>query len=268
MRYWAEVARRAWVEAAKTLKVDTRKLLMILVLGQAVIGAIIYLALGAENLPENILARCATIAAPLLLFVPLFLWEFISQPPKMHAEQAAALQREAAEKENVLRSVASTSSARDSTILDLQEENAALKAQVSEMRRNTDADYPFDAAQRSALIAFLSTVPDEARFPVEVRHSAFGGNPDYARRMARALKEADWNARAKPDFNVQPTNGGIHVVSWLDQNFEPDTAPAAGALLVREALTAAGVRFSVDRFARPSEPEPPPWRFFVFPPEG
>ena len=80
MAYWAKVARRAWLEAAKTLKLDSRKLFIVLVLGQVVVGAIIYLALGADDLPENLLARGATIAAPLLLFVPLFIWE--SSPPR------------------------------------------------------------------------------------------------------------------------------------------------------------------------------------------
>ncbi|WP_043343183.1 hypothetical protein [Belnapia moabensis] len=60
MAYWGEVARRAWREAAKTVKLDSRKLLMVLVLGQAVVGLMIYLALGVENLPENVIARGAT----------------------------------------------------------------------------------------------------------------------------------------------------------------------------------------------------------------
>lgn len=93
MDYWAEVARRAWSEAAKAVKLDSRKLLIFLVLGQILIGAMIYFALGPENLSENLLVRCATIASPILLFIPFFVWEFISTPPKMHAEQDAALRR-------------------------------------------------------------------------------------------------------------------------------------------------------------------------------
>jgi hypothetical protein len=71
MAYWGTVARRAWFETAKTVKLDSRKLLMVLVLGQVVIGTILYLALGSENLPANVFARAATIAAPFLLFVPV-----------------------------------------------------------------------------------------------------------------------------------------------------------------------------------------------------
>ena len=89
MGYWRAVARRAWEEAAKVVKLDSRKLLMVLLLGQIANAVLLVLFLGTENLPENLWARAAAFASPFLLFVPFFLWEFFATPPKMHAEQLA-----------------------------------------------------------------------------------------------------------------------------------------------------------------------------------
>lgn len=264
MNYWAEVTRRAWGEAAKTVKLDSRKLVMVLVLGQITVGTIIYLALGAEGFSENLLARSAAIAAPMLLFVPLFVWEFISAPPKMHAEQAAEIQRLTAESDDALR-IATSLPARDSTILDLQEQNAALKTEMSAIRQRTDADYPFNTAQRAALIAILSEVPAEARFPVEVRHAGFGGTSDYARRMARAFREASWSVEVVPDPMVNATNAGIHIATQQDADGKLDPLPDAGEVL-RAALTGARLQFQLSGLEPAEEPWRPSWVFFVFQP--
>lgn len=264
MAYWAEVARRAWIETAKTVKLDSRKLLMVLVLGQVVIGTILYLALGVENLPGNVLARGATIAAPFLLFVPLFIWEFISSPPKMLAEQVALLHRASVEKDKAQAAITRPSGC-DSTILNLQEENAALRAQVSELRHSTDADYPFDMRQRTALVAFLSKFPAEARFVVAVRHSGLSGSSDYARRMARAFREAGWDAQVTPDLMIQPTNEGVHLASCRASTGELDPLSANGELL-RDALNEAEIKFSLSGHAWPDDLEKPSSLFFVFPP--
>lgn len=238
---------------------------MVLLLGQVVIGTILYLALGPENLPANVLARVATIAAPFLLFVPLFMWEFISSPPKMHAEQVALLQHAAVEKEDALQAAITSPSRRDSTILNLQEENAVLRAQVSELRHSTDADYPFDTRQRAALVAFLSKVSAEARFVVAIRHSGFSGNSDYARRMARAFREAGWDAQVTPDLTMQPTNEGVHIASCRASTGKLDPLSASGELL-RDALNAAEIKFSLNNYAWPDDIEKPLALFFVFPP--
>ncbi len=72
MGYWREVACRAWRESAKAVKLDSLQLLMVLILGQIIIGFVLYLALGIENLPANLWAGVGTLAAPILLFIPFF----------------------------------------------------------------------------------------------------------------------------------------------------------------------------------------------------
>lgn len=261
MAYWAEVARRAWFETAKTVKLDSRKLLMVLLLGQIVIGAILYLALGVENLPGNMIARGATIASPFLLFVPFFIWEFISVPSKMHVEQAALLQRVTDEKKEALKAAVTSPSGRDSIILNLQEENAVLRAEASELRHSTDAEYPFDMRQKAILVAFLSKVPAEARFVVAVRHSGFSGNSDYARRMARAFREAGWDAQVTPDVMTLPSNEGIYFASCRDSMGRLDPLSASSELL-RDALGAAEIKFSLGGYAWPDDLEKPSLLFF------
>jgi hypothetical protein len=183
----------------------------------------------------------------------------------MHAEQVALLQRVAAEKEEFLQVAITSPLGRDSTILNLQEENAALRGQVSELRHSTDADYPFDTRQRATLVAFLSKVPVEARFVVAVRHSAFSGSSDYARRMARAFREAGWDAQVTPDLMVQPTNEGVHLASCRASTGELDPLSSNGELL-RDALNGAEIKFSLSDLEWTDDLEKPSSLFFVFPP--
>lgn len=265
MAYWGHVVRRAWREAAKTVKLDSRKLLMVLVLGQVVVGLILYFVLGPDKLPDNVVARCATIAAPLLLFVPFFLWEIVLTPAKMHAEQATELNRARAEKESALLANMAAPVARDSIILNLQEENAALKAELSTVKRNTDADYPFDATQRTALVSFLSRISAGARFPVVILHAGLGGDSDYARRMARPFREAGWEVQVYPDYTVQPTNEGVYLATPPDETGQPSPLPPPGRL-VQEALEAAGVKHMLSSHGLAGDTAGSEWSFFVFPP--
>jgi len=175
------------------------------------------------------------------------------------------LQRAAVEKEEALQAAITNPLGRDSTILNLQEENTVLRAHMSELRHSTDADYPFDMRQRAALVAFLSKVPAEARFVVAVRHSGFSGNSDYARRMARAFREAGWDAQVTPDVMMQPTNEGVHLASCRTSTGELDPLSANGELL-RDTLNEAGIKFSLSGYVWPDNVEKPSSLFFVFPP--
>jgi len=84
--YWARVGKRAWQEAAKSVKLDSRELIMILVFGQIIVGLFLWFALGGDKLPDNLWARAATIGAPFLLFLPLLLTKLLNVPAKMDAE--------------------------------------------------------------------------------------------------------------------------------------------------------------------------------------
>jgi hypothetical protein len=82
--YWKEVARRAWQEAAKVARMETVVLLLV---GQAIVGLILWVVLGQAGLQSNLWTRAATSALPFLIFPIVFIWKFLLVPPILAQEQ-------------------------------------------------------------------------------------------------------------------------------------------------------------------------------------
>jgi hypothetical protein len=87
MSYWKEVAQRARRDAAKAAKIETTEAIVLLVIGQTIVGAVLWFALGQSGLKSNLWARAATFAAPFMIFPLIFAWKFIGTPSLLAREQ-------------------------------------------------------------------------------------------------------------------------------------------------------------------------------------
>lgn len=97
MGYWASVAKRAAVEAAKDAKVETRIGVVILFVTQAVIALGIFLVVG-ELSDANLWTRVMTALLPFALYPLVFLFRMTTVPAAIKGEddsKAAALARAA-----------------------------------------------------------------------------------------------------------------------------------------------------------------------------
>jgi hypothetical protein len=86
MAYWRKIAKRAWRDTAKALRIETREGIVIFLGVQAIIAVIIWYMLGQPSLVNNISNRLATVAAPFLMFPLLFAWNFLTGPAKLDAQ--------------------------------------------------------------------------------------------------------------------------------------------------------------------------------------
>ncbi len=85
-RYWTSVHKRAWRDAAKTSRLDSRESAVMIVLTQSIIGLGLWFALGNSALQSTVWGRVLTAASPFFLFPLVYLWKLFGAPSRMANE--------------------------------------------------------------------------------------------------------------------------------------------------------------------------------------
>lgn len=101
VEYWRKISVRAWKDAAKGVGLESREKLVIAVIGQIILAALIYLALGEGTLKSSEPVRLLSAAVPLAIFPGLFFWNLATVPPKLDREREAEIEILALQKESV-----------------------------------------------------------------------------------------------------------------------------------------------------------------------
>jgi hypothetical protein len=138
-----------------------------LIASQAIIGVIIWMALGQTGFQGNFWTRAATAALPFLLFPIMFIWKFILVPPGLAREQGDRLES-AVKETNSLREHLKP---RLRCVFDptdeicVMEPRARLEEKMFTMRVTADG-----VGQIAACTAKLTSVtrPDGTTVPLEV----------------------------------------------------------------------------------------------------
>ena len=90
-RYWVSVHKRAWRDAGKSVGLESRERVVLLLLIQTLIGLALWFALGNSALQSTIWGRVATAGIPFLLLPAIYLWKLLGTPGRMSAEAEAVI---------------------------------------------------------------------------------------------------------------------------------------------------------------------------------
>lgn len=80
--YWNQVAKAAFADSRKLLKIDSGTAIVVLIGSQFTVALILSLLTGDMGFAS----RLATVTAPFWMLAPVFLWKFIETPPRLHSE--------------------------------------------------------------------------------------------------------------------------------------------------------------------------------------